>query len=203
MSQVTIENVSRETKARLDLFVELMLKWNARINLIGRSTTDEIWSRHIADSLQILDHAPGEIGRWVDLGSGGGLPGLVVAAVLAERQPQAEVHLVESDQRKATFLREAARQMGLTVKTHAARIEQVPPLQGDVLSARALAPLAKLCEFARLHLRPEGIALFPKGANWREELAQAQQEWHFRAGIKPSLTAPESAIVLLEEISHV
>lgn len=196
-------NVSCETAERLRVFVDLLLKWNARINLIGRSTEEEIQARHMADSLQILRFAPPALRRWVDLGSGGGFPGLVVAAVLADTVPEAEVHLVESDQRKATFLREAARAMAVRVTVHAARIEAVPPLSADVLSARALAPLTRLCGFARRHLAPGGVAILPKGANWREELAQAKTDWNFRVGTHPSGTATESAILVLEEISHV
>lgn len=195
--------VSRETTDRLKSLEALLAKWNPAINLVAKSTIAEAWDRHILDSAQLYGHAPARVSHWVDLGSGGGFPGLVIAALAQELDPARRVALVESDQRKATFLREAARQLGLTVSVLADRIESVPPLGADVLSARALAPLTTLCGFAQRHLAPEGVALFPKGATHQQELAEAGRDWRFDVTIHQSEIDPASVVLELKAISHV
>ncbi|NBO20771.1 MAG: 16S rRNA (guanine(527)-N(7))-methyltransferase RsmG [Rhodobacteraceae bacterium] len=195
-------NVSRETTARLRLLGDMLAKWNPAINLVAKSTLADAWSRHILDSAQIYALAPvGDI--WADLGSGGGFPGLVVAALAAELHPGRQVILVESDQRKSTFLRQAAREMGVSAQVISDRIEQIAPLGADVLSARALAALPQLCEFAALHLKPGGVALFPKGASWQDEVAQAGQQWRYDLGVFPSETDPLAVILTLKALEHV
>lgn len=198
-----MSDVSRETQERLTAYVQLLVKWNNKINLIGRATEAQIWDRHIKDSVQIRDLAPKDTTLWADLGAGGGLPGIVVAILLAETQPGCRIHLVESDQRKATFLRECARILGLTAKVHSVRIEQLDPLGADVLSARALAPLTDLCGFADRHLRNGGMAIFPKGERWQDEVAEARAEWVFSLDSVASTTSPHSAVLLLKDIRHV
>lgn len=182
--------------ARLATYRDLLLRWNRTINLVSARTAEDVDRRHVADSLQIIPLLPGE-GPIADLGSGGGLPGLVIAAALPER----EVHLVESDRRKAAFLIEAAAAMGLKrVKVHAQRIEEakLPPLAA--VTARALAPLAALLGFAAPLLASGGICIFPKGRAAEEELTTAGAHWHFTAERFQSRTDPEATILRLSEI---
>jgi 16S rRNA (guanine527-N7)-methyltransferase len=196
-------DVSRETLDRLEALEALLRKWNPAINLVAKSTLHDAWQRHILDSAQLYALAPPQVGHWADLGSGGGFPGLVVAALAAERDPQRKLTLVESDQRKSTFLREAARQLGLSVTVATDRAEKLAPLGADVLSARALAALPMLCAFARRHLAPQGMALFPKGATHAAEVAEARRDWHFDLTVHTSETDAASVILALKAITHV
>lgn len=183
-------------RTRLDAFRDLLLTWNARINLIAPADAAQVEQRHIADSLQLLPLLP-EAGPMGDLGSGGGLPALVLAAA----EPGREWHLVESDRRKCAFLIEAARVMGLTAtRIHATRIEDaaLPPLSG--LTARALAPLAKLLPHAARLLAPDGVAIFPKGRNAEVELTEATSDWTMVVERHPSRTDPTATILRLSEI---
>lgn len=196
-------SVSRETLERLERYVALLKKWNPAINIVSRSTLDEVWTRHMLDSAQILNLAPADSQTWVDLGSGGGFPGLVVAILAKEKAPDLRVTCVESDVRKATFLRTVARETGTEVTVHAQRIETVPPQNADVLSARALAPLSRLCEFANRHLKPDGFALFPKGESHAQEVKDALENWSFQTDTYPSKTNPNAVILKLGEIRRV
>lgn len=197
-------NVSRETFDRLTALTALLEKWNPAINLVAKSTLPEAWTRHVVDSAQLYRVAPPHITHWADLGSGGGFPGLVITILSAELDPLRRMTLVESDQRKATFLRQAVRELGLTQATVLSdRIESVPPLAADVLSARALSALPQLCDFAQRHLGPTGLALFPKGAQHREEIAQAEQGWRFDLSIFPSDTDPSAVVLAMKAIQHV
>lgn len=195
--------VSRETTERLEALEALLRKWNPAINLVAKSTLPEAWRRHILDSAQLYALAPAQVGHWADLGSGGGFPGLVVAVLSSELDPGRRVTLVEADQRKATFLREAARQLGLTVTIISQRIEKTDPLGADVLSARALTGLPGLCAFAHRHLRPDGLALFPKGASWRDEVADAGRSWTFDITVYPSDTDSSAVVLAMKAITHV
>lgn len=195
-------DVSRETYGRLGRFVAILEKWNPRINLVSRSTLAEVWTRHILDSVQLFDIAHPGAGLWVDLGSGGGFPGLVVAALAAEEAPDLRVGLVESDQRKAAFLATAARDMGVTVQVHAARIESVQPLAADYLSARALAPLDQLLAYAERHLRPSGRAYLPKGQTHADELAQALASRRFAYEKHPSKTDSQAVILEIWDLTR-
>lgn len=194
--------VSRETSDRLDLFAGLLVKWQRTINLISPATLPQIWSRHILDSAQVLDHAPQDARTWADLGSGGGFPGLVCAAIAQETRPDLRINLVEADLRKAAFLRESVRQMGLTVGVFSRRIEDMPTQSADVVSARALAPLATLCGYAHRHLRPGGVALFQKGARHAEELETARQGWQMEVTTVPSITDAEAVLFRIENLTH-
>ncbi len=187
--------VSRETMERLEIYEALLRKWNPAINLVSRSTLDRLWDRHFVDSAQIFDLHSAECGLWADLGAGGGFPGLVVAILAAERKPDLSVTLIESDQRKAAFLSAVARAVGVEVSILPQRIEATPGLGAEILSARALAPLAKLLEYAAPHLRPGGQALFPKGAAHAEEVSQALESWRFSYEVTKSMT-DESAVIL-------
>nr|WP_127088894.1 16S rRNA (guanine(527)-N(7))-methyltransferase RsmG [Aquabacter cavernae] len=191
--------VSRETMARLDLIVDLLMHWQKTINLVAPASLPHAWTRHIDDSLQLLDHVPQTPLHWVDLGSGGGFPGLVVAAVLAERAGS-EVHLVESDTRKAAFLRESARKAALPVRVHPQRIEQAAPALAagtDVVSARALAPLPKLLELAAPFLAAGALGIFPKGKDAEGELTAARKGWTLDAELRPSRSDPDARILLV------
>jgi len=194
--------VSRETLARLDAYVATLLAWQQRINLIAPSTEPKLWTRHIADSLQLLALAP-EAKIWVDLGSGGGFPGLAIACALADR-PGARVHLVESNAKKAAFLREAARAAGAPAQVHAVRIEDfvenfAAPV--DVVTARALAPLAELLPAAYPLLKGGAVGLFPKGQDVGAELTEAAKYWSIHHTLVPSLTDPKGRIVRVTSIS--
>lgn len=190
-----LADVSRETLDRLETYAALLKKWNPAINLVAKSTLNDLWDRHIVDSAQIFGLIPDFL-HWADLGSGGGFPGMVVAILAAERQPQAKVTLVESDLRKATFLRTVARETGIDADVISQRIEQVPPLGADVVSARALAPLDRLLAFAERHLTPQGTAVFLKGQNFQSELDTALASWRFDVQKLPSQT--ESTAVILK-----
>ena len=193
--------VSRETAERLDGLVELLLRWSTHTNLIARSTLPTIWTRHIADSLQLLPLAP-NTKCWIDLGSGAGFPGLVIACALAG-EPGAKVHLVESIQKKATFLCEAAERLQLPATVHAVRIEDFGKnlqFRPDVVTARALAPLDELLELAQPLLRTGALGLFPKGQDVEVELTKASKSWNIEASLVPSKTNPESRIVVVKKL---
>lgn len=196
-------NVSRETRERLAQYEALLRKWNPTINLISRSTLDVIWERHFRDSVQVFDLAPDGAKKWADLGSGGGFPGLVAAILAADERPDLQVTLVESDQRKAAFLSTVARDAGVEVAVIAQRIEEVAPLDTDVLTARALAPLHRLLGHAERHLSPTGIALFQKGAAWRDEVQQALETWRFTYQNNTSVTDPAATVLSIGGISRV
>jgi 16S rRNA (guanine527-N7)-methyltransferase len=195
---LSLVTVSRETLARLDEFVTLLLKWQATTNLVAPSTLSRVWTRHVADSLQLLTLAP-EARIWLDLGSGGGFPGVVLACALAERSG-ARVHLVESNGKKAAFLREAARALTLPTLVHAARIKDVvhrltEPV--DIVTARALAPLADLLAYAEPVLKKGAQGLFPKGQDVEAELTEASKYWRIDTTLAPSLTSADARIVVV------
>lgn len=194
--------VSRETEIRLDRFADLLVTWQNRINLIAPSTLPNLWTRHIADSLQLLTLVEAPM-LWVDVGSGGGFPGLIVACALAEK-PGAEIHLVESNQKKAAFLREAARVTGVPARVHAVRIEDFAAQfsgQPDVVSARALAPLKELLSEAYPLLKTGAKGLFPKGQDVEAELTEASKYWRFEYDLVPSLTSPNGQIVVIRSLA--
>ncbi|GAA6191412.1 16S rRNA (guanine(527)-N(7))-methyltransferase RsmG [Phaeobacter sp. NW0010-22] len=193
---ITADNldVSRETFEKLEAFDELLKKWNPKINLVSRKSLTDVWVRHISDSLQVY-RCLNASGHWVDLGSGGGFPGVIVAIVASVENPGLNVTLVESDQRKSAFLRTVLRETGSVGTVIADRIENIEPLDADILSARALSDLPRLLEFSQRHLKSTGIALFPKGATWKKEVEEAKQEWNFDFEAVKSVTEP-SAVVL-------
>ncbi len=193
--------VSRETLSDLETYADLLRQWNKTINLVSPNSLEHLWSRHFLDSAQLLELAD-PVGRWVDLGSGGGFPGLVIA-VLAKGRADLEVVLVEVDQRKATFLRTVIRDLKLNARVVVSRIEDVAPLDADILSARALAPLDALLGFASRHLKPSGIALFPKGEKADEEVAEALEHWNFDCEKHRSQTDENATILRIGEITRV
>lgn len=196
-------HVSRETSARLERYAELLRKWNPRINLVARSTLPDLWARHFADSAQLLRLAPAPVAHWADLGAGAGFPGLVIAILAIETGSPARVTLVESDARKAAFLRSVIREIGVPAEVLTARIEEVPPLAADVISARALADLDTLLGYAVRHLASGGTALLPKGKTWQQELVAAQSKWHFRYRLAKSETEDGPVILRVAGVSRV
>jgi len=188
---------------RLQVFADLVLKWNRTINLISAPTEAAIWQRHILDSAQIFELAPLEAQTWLDFGSGGGFPGVVVAILAAERRPGMRVTLVESDRRKAAFLMQACRSAGVDSTVLAKRIEDVPPMAADVVSARAVAALSSLLPAGSRHLAPGGILLFPKGARAAAEVADARKSWDFDLVETPSRTDPSAVTLSIRNPVHV
>ena len=197
-----LDDVSRETTARLNALETLVLKWNQRINLVSQKSQGDLWYRHIVDSAQLMQLVQSDPETWCDLGSGGGFPGLVVATILAERFPQAKLTMIESDRRKAVFLRTALRELNLTATVLNERIETVRPQNANIISARALAPLVHLLPLVNRHISEHGRALLLKGAQWQDELAQARASWSFHCDAHRSITDSEAVILELKDISH-
>lgn len=193
-----ITPVSRETLRRLDRYVEALLSWREKTNLFALSTLPHLWTRHIADSLQLLDLAP-DARIWVDLGSGAGFPGLAIACALAET-PGAEVHLVESTGKKTAFLREAVTAIGVPAVVHTERIEKFVDSFGgrpDVVTARALAPLKTILDQSVKLLKPGTLGLFPKGQDVDAELTEATKYWNIKVNLAPSRTDSKARVVVL------
>ncbi len=183
-------DVSRETMDRLAAYVALVEKWQQRVNLISASTLPDIWMRHIWDSAQLALLVPAGTGRILDVGSGAGFPGLVLAALC-----DAELHLVESDQKKAVFLQTVIRETGVRAVVHNRRIESLPPIGADIVTARALASLERLLELLEAQLVPGMRCLFLKGARAEAELAALDTRSDIIRSLHPSLTNPEAFVV--------
>jgi 16S rRNA (guanine527-N7)-methyltransferase len=193
--------VSRETQARLEAFVGLLLRWQPRVNLVAPSTVGEVWTRHIADSLQLLALAP-EAKVWIDLGSGAGFPGLPIACALAGK-PGALVHLVESNRKKAAFLREAVRVTQAPAQVHAQRIADFAAGfagRADAVTARALAPMPELLRQSAPLLKTGTVGLFLKGQDVAAELTQASKSWTITADLVPSKTDAHGRIVIVRAL---
>lgn len=192
--------VSHETLERLERFVDLLCRWQSAVNLVASSTIPRLWTRHIADSLQLVDHAPDAL-RWLDLGSGAGFPGLVIAIAVAD-VPQAMVDLVESDSRKAAFLREAVRTVGAPARVHPLRIEDVAQLadiKAEIVTARALAPMPRLIGLAEPFLATGAKGIFLKGQDVDNELTAAAKSWQIDFEIAPSRTDPRGRVVIVRK----
>ena len=190
--------VSRETETLLDSFVETLLLATEHQNLIGPSTIPTVWTRHVADSLQLLDLAP-DAKTWVDFGTGAGFPGIPIACALKDR-PGAMIHLVESVGKKAAFLRDAVAATGVPAQVHHMRAEDFPASHGDsvdVVTARAVSPLKVLFELAFPLITRGAVGLFPKGQDVDAELTEAARYWIIEAKKAPSKTSPEGAIVIV------
>ena len=184
-------------QAALAAFAALLLRWNRTVNLIARRDEPHLWQRHIEDSLQLIPHITPRPDRAIDLGSGAGFPGLVLA--IATGIP---FDLIESDHRKAAFLREAARATNAPATIHASRIEATDLSPAPLVTARALAPLPELLALAAPKLAPNGFCLFLKGANVASELTAATAQWHMRCEQFPSRTHPTGCILRLSEIAR-
>ncbi len=194
--------VSRETKERLKKYVDLLLLWQSKFNLVASSTLPILWTRHIADSLQLLPLAP-DARVWVDFGSGAGFPGIPIACVLAGSS-DAMVHLVESVGKKANFLREVVQATGIPAQVHQERAEKFGESFAEtvhVVTARALAPLKVLCDQAFPLIARGAVGLFPKGQDVAAELTEAAKYWRLEASTVPSVTSAEGAIVIVRHLA--
>lgn len=195
--------VSRETLGRLEAYAGLLDEWGRVQDLVAPSTLGDIWHRHIADSAQVLPLAPARATHWVDLGSGAGFPGLVLAILAADR-PGFRMRLVESSNRKCSFLREVARRTGAPVDILCMRIEQIATQrtlgQAEIVTARALAPLGKLLDMAQPLFAHTTVALFLKGRDAAKEIAEAERHWRFQVETTPSRTDPEGRIVEIRQL---
>ncbi len=179
-------NVSRETMERLNTYGEILKKWQRRINLVGPSTIDSLWMRHFADSLELVEHAPKEAKQWMDIGTGAGFPGLVIAA--CGEQKGLHIDLVESNAKKCAFLREVARHIKAPVSIHNCRIEAIDSqaiqeMMLDVITARALAPLVLLLKLAEKPFEFGAVGIFPRGQDIEDELTACSKYWKIRAEI--------------------
>jgi 16S rRNA (guanine527-N7)-methyltransferase len=195
--------VSRETVGRLDRFVALLLRWQQTTHLIAPSTVPTLWTRHIADSLQLLDLAP-QARSWVDLGTGGGFPGLVLACALKDT-PGAQVHLIESNAKKAAFLREAVAATESPAVVHGVRMEKfVESFVGrpDIVTARAVSPLNLLLGQCLPLLKQGTVGLYPKGQDVEAELTEASKYWKMTADLVPSRTDPRARIVMIRALER-
>lgn len=195
-------NVSRETLERLEIYAALLKEWSGRMNLVARSTLSAVWHRHMLDSAQLYPLLPKSAQTVVDLGSGAGFPGLVLAIMGAERDGFL-VHLVDSTGKKANFLRAVAEKTGAPTKIHNQRIEDVAPFPADAITARALAPLDKLLGYAQPFIADHTTCLFQKGQHVADELTIAHKIWTMRVDRHPSWTDPRGSVLSVCEVSHV
>ena len=197
--------VSRETIGRLEKYESLLRQWQKAVNLVAPGTLPEIWHRHFADSAQLAGLVPDAVERMADLGSGGGFPGLVVAILLMERHHPPRVTLLESDNRKAAFLREVARQTGAPVDILSTRIENAETQrkvgQVDVVTVRALAPLSRLLGLAAPFFAPQTVGLFLKGRDIHGEIDDARGHWRFDVSLVPSQTDPSGQIAVVRNVA--
>ena len=196
-------NVSRETMDKFDAYEVLIRKWNRSINLVSRTTLDQVWSRHFHDSAAAFDLAKINQGNWLDLGTGGGFPGAVIAIMAHGAGSPIQVTCIESDIRKCEFLRSLARSLNIKLNVISRRIEDAPPQAENILSARALTSLSNLLGFAERHLAPDGHAIFLKGATWQSELDEALEFWRFSYEKQASQTHPDSVVLRIGEIERV
>jgi 16S rRNA (guanine527-N7)-methyltransferase len=188
--------VSRETLARLEAYADMLADWNARHNLVAKSTLPDLWQRHFWDSAQLAPLIPPGARTLADLGSGAGFPGLVLAALL----PDMAVTLHEATTKKCAFLRAAAERMGVPITVANARMEDLPCRPFDVITARACAPLPRLLEYAHSFVGPNSVCLFLKGQNVGSELTEATKCWNMKLSQVASQTDPSGAIVIVREL---
>jgi 16S rRNA (guanine527-N7)-methyltransferase len=193
-------NVSRETLKSFYEYEALLSKWNEKINLVSKNTLVNIWERHFLDSGQIIKHVEASGKRWVDVGSGAGFPGLVVALLLRDRRIDCELVLVEKNPKKGFFLKEVIRKLNLSVEVVNDNIDTLEPLNADILTARAFSELNNLIEIAFRHRKKEGICLFLKGENYRIELDKTLNYWFFDYDIVDSLSSSSGKIIRVKKI---
>jgi 16S rRNA (guanine527-N7)-methyltransferase len=198
MREIRVD-VSRETRDQLEALALTLARWQKAINLVGKGTLEDVWARHILDSAQLLPLIPSSAQSLADLGSGGGFPGLVLAAL----RPDLQVTLIEADARKGAFLGEAGRRMGLKnqPKVVTSRIEAAPPTGADVVTARALAPLGQLLAWAAPHRADTAICLFHKGKGWQVEVSEAKKDWDLEAQPFSSVTDRDAVLLRISQFS--
>lgn len=189
--------VSRETLERLQAYADCLATWQEKMNLVGRSTMEDLWRRHMQDSAQLLRHVPRDCRRLIDLGSGAGFPGLVLSIMGVQG-----VELVESDQKKAAFLRAAVLASGSDAVIHACRAEDLPVGRADVVTARALAPLDRLVPMVAPFLTEGSVAILPKGSSVEDELKAVARHWHLWYTRHTSMTDPRGSILVIDRLYH-
>lgn len=192
-------DVSRETQERLEIYERELTRWNKKINLVSPNSIATMRQRHFLDSLQLAHFAAAHDGKWLDLGSGGGFPGLVISA----HQPDRDIHLVESDLRKSLFLTTTAKLMDVSVTVHNTRSEELAPQQAQIISARAFAPLVRLLDHAFRHKASNTICILPKGQSVRDELTEAQKHWTLSYELHPSETDEAASILIIKDFTRV
>ena len=197
------KGVSRETLDRLRIFEFLVKKWTKAINLVSKGDFSKIWERHILDSAQIYPYLPKSPSIYSDFGSGGGFPSIVLAALLYQENPDIEIHLIESDGRKAAFLRTALRELKVPGMVWGKRVQEVKLSPAQVVSARAVAPLADLFSMAQTLINNETICFFPKGVNWKKEVEDARKQWSFDLKAINSRTQSDAVILEVGSIERV
>lgn len=197
LSVVSPQVVSHKTLERLEIYCALVQRWNQSINLVSKRDRSNIWTRHVLDSLRLLPHIPKGVGHGIDLGSGGGFPGLVLALATG-----ISFDLIESDHRKAAFLVEAQRMTSAPVRVHCARIESISLPPAPLITARALAPLTTLFAYTHRLLLSEGTALFLKGARASQEIADVAQQWHMQISRFDDTKHPGSTILVVSNLTH-
>jgi 16S rRNA (guanine527-N7)-methyltransferase len=193
-------NVSRETLNGFYEYETLLSKWNEKINLVSKNTLMDVWKRHFLDSGQIIKHVDASGKRWVDVGSGAGFPGLVVALLLRDRKIDCDLILVEKNPKKGFFLNEVIRKLNLSVEVVNDNIDTLEPLNADILTARAFSELNNLIEIALRHRKKEGICLFLKGENYKTELDKTLNFWFFDYDILDSLSSSSGKIIRVKKI---
>ena len=196
-------SVSRETLQRLYSYEMMVSRWNPTINLVSKTSLKDLWGRHIVDSSQIYSCAQPKAGLWLDLGSGGGFPGVVIAIIAKELSPKLEIVLVESDTRKCIFLRSVIRELGIGARVENSRIEAFELSNVSFLSARALANMNGLCGFAEKFVSRETICFFPKGEFYEKEVAECRKNWNFEHEIVKSGTSDEGKIIVIRSLERV
>jgi len=189
------ENLCRKTFNRLRQFHDLLVKWNQKKQLVAHSTLSSIWSRHILDSVQLFRFRPHHPYRWVDIGTGGGFPGLVLAILANQLNEQDEFFFIEANRFKAEFLKQAVRQLDINAIVYHSRIEQLKSLNADVISARAVVNLPQLLTWTYCHLNQDGYGLFPKGCSVGDEIKQARMNWDFEENEFKSWTHSAGRVV--------
>ena len=202
MKHDVLKNVSRETFSLLERLAALVEKWNKSINLISKSTVPNLWDRHILDSVQIYYATQVSFKRWLDIGSGAGFPGLVLAILAKEKNIDGEIILVESDKRKCAFLYTVRRDLNLNLSIINKRIEECDPQNADIISARALANLTKLFDLSFNHKCENTTFIFPKGRSWQEELVAAEKTWNFSWKAVNSITDSQAVVLKIGELSR-
>ncbi|PKP81348.1 MAG: 16S rRNA (guanine(527)-N(7))-methyltransferase RsmG [Alphaproteobacteria bacterium HGW-Alphaproteobacteria-18] len=190
-------DVSRETLARIDRVIATLDVWRQKSNLIGPKEWPQIWTRHVGDSWQLLDHLP-ETARVVDLGSGAGFPGLIIAAA----RPSGHVTMIESVGKKCAFLNAAIQEAGLSASVYQGRVEAAPLIKAEFVTARAFAPLPELLDYAAPWLGKGATGIFPKGERWNEELTAARQRWNFAYEAIPSRSGGSGVILIIREVAR-
>lgn len=198
-----LANVSHETIERFSLYAELLRLWNPAAGLVAESTLPDLWTRHFLDSAQLLKSAPDSPNRWIDLGAGGGFPGLALALLCAKERPEDEFLLVESNGRKCEFLKTVCRETCIQAEILQERAETLKPQAANVATARALCSLPQLLSYAARHLVEGGLGLFHKGSGRLSEIDDAMKEWAFKLTELPSITDENGAILQVVDIRRI